>query len=149
MPSIFHILFLGLLIAANNCFETAIKRPCCIAICLILYVAMFWVGGVEEDVVTLVMSLSGCLLCWGLAGKFDRNLSNNVFVSFRNYTYQIFLLGIFIQIGIKMIYNKLGMQGTYPYFYVLCVLSGIYIPVLVSKVIQRIDNKYLNMLIGL
>lgn len=62
---------------------------------------MFWVGGVEEDVVTLVMSLSGCLLCWGLAGKFDRNLSNNVFVSFRNYTYQIFLLGIFIQIGIK------------------------------------------------
>jgi len=37
-------------------------------------------------------------------------LSNNVFVSFRNYTYQIFLLGIFIQIGIKMIYNKLGMR---------------------------------------
>ncbi|WP_279129928.1 acyltransferase family protein [Alistipes finegoldii] len=145
----FIFFFLGLLIAANNCFETAIKRSCCIAICLILYVALFGADGVEEDVVTLVMSLSGCLLCWGLAGKVDRNLSNTIFGSFRNYTYQIFLLGIFIQIGIKLIYNKLGMQGTYPYFYVLCILSGIYIPVLVSKVIQRIDNKYLNMLIGL
>ena len=61
----------------------------------------------------------------------------------------IFLLGIFIQIGIKLLYDKLGMQGTYPYFYVLCVLSGIYIPVLISKVIQRVGNKYLNLLIGL
>jgi fucose 4-O-acetylase-like acetyltransferase len=41
------------------------------------------------------------------------------------------------------------LQGTYPYFYVLCVLSGIYIPVLISKVIQRVGNKYLNLLIGL
>ena len=86
----FIFFFLGLLIAANNCFETAIKRSCCIAICLILYVALFGADGVEEDVVTLVMSLSGCLLCWGLAGKVDRNLSNTIFGSFRNYTYRFF-----------------------------------------------------------
>ena len=86
---------------------------------------------------------------WGLAGTVDRKVSDTLFGSFRNYTYQIFLLGIFIQIGIKLLYDKLGMQGTYPYFYVLCVLSGIYIPVLISKVIQRVGNKYLNLLIGL
>lgn len=44
----FIFFFLGLLIAANNCFETAIKRPCCIAICLILYVALFGETGLKR-----------------------------------------------------------------------------------------------------
>lgn len=125
------------------------KRKGSIVICLILYLASFWADIIEENAITLIMSLSGCLLCWGLAGTVDRKVSDTLFGSFRNYTYQIFLLGIFIQIGIKLLYDKLGMQGTYPYFYVLCVLSGIYIPVLISKVIQRVGNKYLNLLIGL
>lgn len=145
----FIFFFLGILIASNKPIGTVVKRTSSILICLILYVALFWVDGDEEDFVMLVMSLSGCLLFWGLANKTDRYLSDAIFGSFRNYTYQIFLLGIFIQIGIKIIYDKLGIQGTYPYFYILCVLSGIYIPVLISKVIQRIGNKYLNMLIGL
>lgn len=145
----FIFFFLGILIAAHHRFENIIKRKGSIVICLILYLASFWADIIEENAITLIMSLSGCLLCWGLAGTVDRKVSDTLFGSFRNYTYQIFLLGIFIQIGIKLLYDKLGMQGTYPYFYVLCVLSGIYIPVLISKVIQRVGNKYLNLLIGL
>lgn len=111
--------------------------------------------------ITWLLLLQGWTMLWVVIGHAPLSIADfsatfdascheyAIFGSFRNYTYQIFLLGIFIQIGIKIIYDKLGIQGTYPYFYILCVLSGIYIPVLISKVIQRIGNKYLNMLIGL
>ncbi|MFQ7386725.1 MAG: acyltransferase family protein [Alistipes sp.] len=122
----FIFFFLGILIAAHHRFENIIKRKGSIVICLILYLASFWADIIEENAITLIMSLSGCLLCWGLAGTVDRKVSDTLFGSFRNYTYQIFLLGIFIQIGIKLLYDKLGMQGTYPYFYVLCVCRDLY-----------------------
>lgn len=145
----FIFFFLGMLFAAYNRLENMLKRTGSIVTCLILYTALFWVEGTQKEVIMLVVSLSGCFLFWGLAHKVDAVISDNIFSSFRDYTYQIFLLGIFIQIGIKIIYDKLGLQGTYLYFYILCVLSGIYIPVLISKVIRRIDNRYLNMIVGL
>ena len=82
----------------------------------------------------------------GLAFILDKSLPK-AFFSFRNYTYQIFLIGIFAQIAVKMLYKRVDM----PYIagYVLCILIGLYVPVMVSKVIERINWSPLLMCVGL
>jgi len=69
------------------------------------------------------------------------------FSSFRDYTYQIYLMGIFAQIAVKMVYKRVDM----PYWgaFLACVLVGLYVPVIVSKIVQRIGWKPMLLCIGL
>lgn len=97
----------------------------------------------------LLTALAGCFFFWGLAVWADKKFSITLFSSFRDYTYQIFLIGIFVQIGVKICYRKLAVPDSYGIFYVLCILLGLYIPVLISKLFQRVNNRYLNLLLGL
>ena len=70
-----------------------------------------------------------------------------LFSSFRNYTYQIYLIGIFSQIAVKMIYKRVDM----PYIvgFALCIIVGIYVPVVVSKIVERINWTPLLLCVGL
>lgn len=74
----------------------------------------------------------------------------NFLKSFRDYSFQIFLLGIYPQMFVELFLMKkftaLWMQ---PFLLVVSVTMGIYIPVLVSKLVQRIGNKYVNIVLGL
>lgn len=142
----FLFFFVGILLAAKD-LTKILNRTSCIVIFALLYIVSYPMRGGEFY--SLISSLSGCFLFWGLAHKLDEIISQSIFNSFRNYTYQIFLLGIFIQIGVKIIYNKLDLPNTYLIFFMLCVICGLYIPVLISKLFQRINNKFLNRLIGL
>lgn len=73
-----------------------------------------------------------------------------LFASFRDYSFQIFLLGIYPQMFIDLIliprftesWQKIILLG-------LSVILGIYVSVAVAKLVKRIDNKYLNMVFGL
>lgn len=80
-----------------------------------------------------------------LSSKYPRLLS-----SFRDYSFQIFLLGIYPQMFVELFLMKkftdLWMQ---PILLIVSVLIGIYVPVFVSKVVQKIDNKYVNLIFGL
>lgn len=80
-----------------------------------------------------------------LSSKYPRLLR-----SFRDYSFQIFLLGIYPQMFVELFLMKkftdLWMQ---PILLIVSVLLGIYVPVVVSKVVQRVDNKYVNMIFGL
>lgn len=94
-------------------------------------------------------SLCGSLAFWGLAIIVDGHLSNNIFHSFRNYTYQIFLIGIFAQIAIKIVYGKVQNEGYYLIFWIACILAGIYVPVIIAKIAERTNNSFLKKLLGL
>ncbi len=80
-----------------------------------------------------------------LSSKYPRLLR-----SFRDYSFQIFLLGIYPQMFVELFLMKkftdLWMQ---PILLIVSVLLGIYVPVFVSKAIQKIDNKYVNVIFGL
>lgn len=80
-----------------------------------------------------------------LSSKYPRLLR-----SFRDYSFQIFLLGIYPQMFVELFLMKkftdLWMQ---PILLLVSVLLGIYVPVFVSKVVQEIDNKYVNLIFGL
>ena len=83
-------------------------------------------------------------LCQWLA-KFAPRL----FASFRNFTFQIFLMGIFFQIGMRFLYLKLQIDTLYWPMYFASILIALYIPVAISKLILRLNNKFLNQFFGL
>lgn len=88
----------------------------------------------------------GIIMSISLSFLFERFYSP-LFSSFRNYTYQIFLLGIFGQVFVNIIFRHTNC----PYIigYIAAILVGIYMPVLVSKIVEYINWKPLKLCIGL
>lgn len=89
----------------------------------------------------------GCIaISFGIAFLLDRYLPFS-FRGFRNYTYQIYLMGIFAQIFVKILFRHISM----PYFvgWSLCIAVGLYVPVLVSRIIEKINWKPLLLCAGL
>lgn len=107
--------------------------------CLIYYWSVEFSYPYISAIGGILLSLYLCLLFF--------KLSPNIFVSFRDYTYQIFLLGLFAQEFVKLIRFKMVL----PFLpvYVLSVFAGLYVPVIVSKIVRRIGRKPLLLCIGL
>ncbi len=102
----------------------------------------FTIGNIQ-----LGYALLGITLSIAGAKTADRHIPW-LFLSFRNYTYQIYLMGIFAQIAVKILYRH-GYIPTYALGYILCIACGIYLPVAASKIVEKINNKYIKILIGL
>ena len=81
-----------------------------------------------------------------LALYFD-SLVPNLFSHFRDYTYQIYLMGIFAQFGCKILTHKFLVS--YNLGFIACILVGIYIPVFICKIIEKINWKPLLLCVGL
>ncbi len=79
------------------------------------------------------------------------------FSSFRSYTYQIFLIGIFAQILIKMIYKRVSFMDIaianpmliYVAFFLVCLVMGLYIPIIVSKIAEKTNWNPVLLSLGL
>lgn len=100
----------------------------------------------EHTVPVAFVGIAGLVwMCKRLSEKIPSVLS-----SFRDYSFQIFLLGIYPQMFVELILMKkmteLWMQ---PLLVVLSVLLGIYVPVIISKSVKRLNNRYFNMILGL
>lgn len=96
--------------------------------------------------IPMIEMISCIMISIGIAFLLDRYLPYS-FKGFRNYTYQIYLMGIFAQIFVKILYRHCSM----PYLigWILCVVAGLYIPVLISKVCEWINWKPLLICVGL
>ena len=95
----------------------------------------------------LTISLSGIIFSILIAELCNKYVPR-IFVSFRDYTYQIFLMGIFFQIAVKYLY-RLDIISNYSLGYILCILIGIYLPVAIALIARRINNRYINLCLGL
>ncbi|WP_346702579.1 hypothetical protein [Barnesiella sp. An22] len=77
-------------------------------------------------------------------------MTPRLFASFRDYTFQIFLLGIFPQIAIRIVYTKIPhSEVSYWTLYLASILIGIYLPVLVAKIIKKIPSPLIHRCFGL
>ena len=72
-----------------------------------------------------------------------------LFSSFRDYTYQIFLMGIFIQMPIRWIYVKMNNEILFVPLWFTSILLGIYIPTYISKIIEKNMPKIVKLCFGL
>lgn len=78
-----------------------------------------------------VLSICVCLwLC---------NLRPTAFGSFSAYTFQIFLMGLFVQMAVRVAYGRIGSDSdiVYALLFALSLALGIYVPVLIAKLIER------------
>lgn len=110
---------------------------------LLLFICLFLLRIQGLEVLAAVMGMT-CSIC--LAQILDKFIPG-VFSSFRQYTYQIYLMSIFFQIVCKIIFNSHGINNIVAY--ALCIISGLYFPVLISLVIEKINFTPLYVCIGL
>ena len=110
----------------------------------LLGLAVFVLGWIID--IRDVITIGGISLSCGLCVLLDKHYPN-IFKSFRNYTYQIFLISCFAQIGVKTITR----HYEFPYFpiYVCSIIIGLYTPVFLSIIAKKTNNKYLLLSLGL
>lgn len=72
-----------------------------------------------------------------------------LFNSFRDYTFQIFLMGIFFQMAIRWVFVRIGNDSLFIPMWFLSVLVGVYVPTVIAKTIKKIAPKYICMCFGL
>lgn len=72
-----------------------------------------------------------------------------LFSSFRNYTFQIFLMGIFFQMAIRWLYVKTDNDLLFVPLWLLSVAIGLYVPTLIAMGINRYAPRWLKMCFGL
>ena len=96
----------------------------------------------------IFLSFSGILfsicLCLQLA-KYIPTL----FGSFRDYTFQIFLLGIFLQMAVRFAYLKVNIESLYILFYIGSILVALYIPTFMAIQIKKIKVPIIRLFFGL
>ena len=133
--------YLGMIISKEELVDKyMMKQPWLVfLIGVVIYIA----GGYTLPFIT---TIGGITLSFGLALIADIFIPW-VFFSFRKYTYQIFLIGIFAQIAVKILYRYVAIP--YEGAFLLFILAGLYVPVVVSKFIEWINLKPLLLCVGL
>lgn len=94
--------------------------------------------------IALVGTLFAMSLCL-IVGKYVPKL----FYSFRDYTFQIFLMGIFFQMAIRWGYVRWGNELLFVPLWILSVLIGVYVPTFIAKIIEKKAPEYVKMCFGL
>lgn len=122
-----------------------LSTPWIFIVLLALFCAFTLIPGCPR----LLLNLSGILASTSLALNLAP-LTPRLFASFRDYTFQIFLLGIFPQIAIRIVYTKIPhSEVAYWTLYLASILIGIYLPVLVAKIIKKIPSPLIHRCFGL
>lgn len=95
----------------------------------------------ETAFVGILFTMSLCLI----VGEYIPKLFN----SFRDYTFQIFLMGIFFQMAIRWIFVKWGNDMQFVPMWLLSVLIGVYVPTLIAKYVEKNAPKSVKLCFGL
>ena len=98
----------------------------------------------------IIASFSGIFMMCSLSQKLARNVPN-LFSSFRDNIYQIYLMSMIFQGFVELVlWKKLFYnEDLVLFFYVLNILSGIIFPMLVVKVVEKCPVKIVRMCFGL
>ena len=138
--------YLGVFLARFDINELGVNSKRGIALIILIGVIVVLVGQLNMMFASFFKTLGCITISLGVA--FILNLIfPSAFKGFRNYTYQIYLMGIFAQVLIKIIYHHFSIP--YVFAFLLCIAVGLYVPVLVSKVVEWINWKPLLMCVGL
>ena len=95
----------------------------------------------ETAFVGTLFAMSLCLI----VGKYMPKL----FCSFRNYTFQIFLMGIFFQMAIRWGYVKWDNEMLFVPLWLMSVIIGVYVPTFIARIIEKKAPTIVRMCLGL
>lgn len=132
----------GILCCRYGIIEKYASKWWVATVALALFIAVNVTQSVDpylpEKVVKLTQASVGIILSVCLCA-FITSLRPTTFSSFSSYTFQIFLLGIFFQMAIRIIYGKTGhlSEAIYPILFAVSIMVGVYVPVIISIFIQK------------
>lgn len=94
----------------------------------------------------IITPWSAIVFSIALAKILDQHVPQ-IFCGFRNYTMQIYLMGLWAQMIVKMV----TMRFELPWLlgYIVSIALGLYVPVLVSKILEKTNWKPLLLCVGL
>lgn len=98
------------------------------------------------DIDKTIAEIGGIVFSVGLVLILNSSFPKTFF-SFREYYFQIFLMGYFVQILFRTLYGHLSIP--YIYGYLICLVLGFYIPVIITKIIHANKITTLYNIIGL
>lgn len=145
--SLIIFFWIGILLAekkGDKIFENRLVFTLSFIIYSIIIVFSYIKGYDSHNLITSLLGIT-----WAISmSKILSKTRPGTFITFRNNTYQIFLLSIFPQMAIEIIYRVTGSHYFFA-FYISNILIGLYIPVLIAAIIKALKLKYLYMIIGL
>ena len=120
------------------------RQPFIIPLLVVLYAISYYYH------IPLLTSFLGIMMMCAVCLKTAQYLPN-LFSSFREYIFPIYLLSLPIQNFVELILWKQLFydENLFFLFYGLNLFSGLYIPVLISKVIERCPIKTIRLCFGL
>lgn len=134
--------FLGILFFRYELYQH-INSLSALVILAVLYAVCYYFS------VPLLTSIVGivtmCAVCLQIASYFP-----NLFSSFREYIFPIYLMSLPFQNFVELIlWKQFYNEQLFYLFYILNLLSGLYIPVLISKLVERCNIRFVRLCFGL
>lgn len=110
---------------------------------------LLWnVFGIMPDPLQFLSISIGIVFSFSLCLYLSKILPS-LFCSFRDYSFQIFLMGIFFQMAIRWIFVKWGNDLLFVPMWLLSVLIGLYAPTLIARFIEKKAPQGLKLCFGL
>lgn len=145
--SIFHLpaFFFGITLARHRFIDLLPPKWWAIpvSICLVLLLEVFPGPG---KIHLNIISIGWIIACFWLS-KLAEKWTPSLFSSFRDHTFQIFLLGIFFQIATRVIYKQ--ANTAYYVFFSASILLGLYGSVAISIGLRRWGPRWIKPIFGL
>ncbi|MGN0214133.1 MAG: acyltransferase family protein [Muribaculaceae bacterium] len=99
---------------------------------------------------SFLQTIIGIVMMVSIAMKLAK-YKPSLFSHFKSYTYQIYLMSIIFQtlVGIVLWYHLFYNEYLFWVFYLVSILSGIYLPVFIAKLIEKSNFTFLRLCFGL
>ena len=99
---------------------------------------------------SLLTSLSGIIMLVATGIQIAKYVPG-MFSSFRDYIYQIYLMSMICQMFVELILWKRIFYNEHLFllFYLLNILAGIYIPVLIARIVKKCPYRWIRLCLGL
>ena len=139
--------FVAGILCSQYKWHNYMDNPWVLALLALLFVPCNVMGLLPKsmEIITVSVGIAFAFsLCLMLAKYFPR-----LFGSFRDYTFQIFLMGIFFQMVMRWIYVKSGNEMLFVPMWLLSVLIGVYVPTLIAIGIKKYAPNCVKMCFGL
>ena len=121
-----------------------IKSTGALLILILLYVVSYYYS------IDLLISIVGIMMMCSLCLKIAQYLPN-LFSSFREYIFQIYLMSLPFQTFVELILwkNVFYYEEFFYLFYAINLLAGLFMPVLIAKLVERCHVKMIRLCFGL
>ena len=121
-----------------------IKSTGALLILILLYVVSYYYS------IDLLTSIVGIMMMCSLCLKVAQYLPN-LFSSFREYIFQIYLMSLPFQTFVELILwkNVFYYEEFFYLFYAINLLAGLFMPVLIAKLVERCHIKMIRLCFGL